>query len=83
MDASNKQEEPSVLNSANDERVPFMLKIAGASQGLNYEPAFNTVLSQDLLLELLSGKITTEEDVIRWLDQHRSVTESPFIDSEK
>src|SRR5688572_28530862 len=77
------QEDPAVLNALKDERVPFILKVAGKGRGLNYEAPFNTVLSQAVLLELLSDRVSTEDGVVQWLNRHRSIGESPYIDAEK
>ena len=73
-------EDPAVTNSIADERVPFILKLQGENRGLVYTPAFNTVLSHDLLLALLSGKISKQKDVVSWLDKHRSMAQSPYLE---
>ena len=52
--------------------VPFLLKLAGHDRPLEYAPAFNTVLTHDLLLALLRGDISGHEEVLRWLDQNRT-----------
>jgi hypothetical protein len=75
--------DPVVFNSIKDERIPFVLKLAGERTGLSYEPPFNTVLSHDLILAILSGEISKEADVAKWLDQHRSIGESPYLEGEK
>lgn len=75
--------DPIVFNSTKDERVPFVLKLAGEQTGLAYELPFNTVVSSDLILALLSGAVSKEADVANWLDQHRSIGESPYLEGEK
>ena len=75
------KEDPLVINSKADERVPFILKLTGETQGMNYEPEFNTVLSHDLVLALLSGDLSKKEEVAAWLDSHRSLGESPYKES--
>jgi hypothetical protein len=75
--------DPIVFNSVRDERVPFILKLPGERAGLNYEPPFNTVLSHDLILAILSGELSNDSDVAKWLDQHRSIGQSPYIEGEK
>ncbi len=72
------KEDPLVVNSRRDERVPFILKLAGENQGITYEPAFNTVLSHDLILAILSSEVSKKEDVVMWLDRHRSIEEGRF-----
>jgi hypothetical protein len=46
--------------------------------GVIYQPSFNTVLSQDLLLALLRGELSAPPDVTAWLDRHRSIEKSPY-----
>ena len=52
--------------------VPFLLKLAGQDHALQYGPAFNTVLTHDLILSLLRGELTSPESVRRWLDANRA-----------
>lgn len=66
-----------VRNSSRDDRVPFILKLAGENQGLVYQPEFDTVLSQDLLLAVLSGEISTHQGAIGWLNRQQRVQETP------
>lgn len=61
-----------------DERVPFVVKLAGQHSSINYTPEFNTVLTHDLLLALLSGKLFDAPSVADWLDSHRSIGKSPY-----
>ena len=60
-----------------DHRVPFLLKMAGQKEAMTYEPAFNTVLTHDLLLALLRGKVCTPNSVVSWIDQQRSIAGNP------
>jgi hypothetical protein len=53
-------------------RVPFMLKSAGRSEAVIYEPEFNTVVTCDLVLTILDGRLSTSSDVVNWLDYHRN-----------
>lgn len=76
-------EDPTVTHSEKDERVPFVLRLAGGKVGLNYEQPFNTVLSRDLILALLSGEVSNKVDVAKWLDQHRTIGQSPYVEGEK
>ena len=61
-----------------DHRVPFMLKMPGQKETLDYTEVFNTVLTHDLLLAILREEISTPREVADWLDQHRSVGETPY-----
>jgi hypothetical protein len=67
-----------VLDGPEDHRVPFILKLAGRREGVVYEPAFNAVVTKDLLLGVLRGELKTGPEVVRWLDAHRTLGESPY-----
>ena len=62
-----------------DHRVPFMLKLAGQRKPVTYDAVFNNVLTHDLILALLRRELSTPESVAVWLDEHRSVGESPYM----
>jgi hypothetical protein len=61
-----------------DHRIPFLIKLGGQKTGSRYEAPFNTVLTHDLVLDVLNGKVSGAEQVTAWLDTHRSIGESPF-----
>ncbi|HXG92277.1 MAG TPA: sulfatase-like hydrolase/transferase [Blastocatellia bacterium] len=61
-----------------DHRVPFLLKLAGQKQSVYYEQEFDTILTQNLLLELLKGDMVTPDSVAVWLDRHRSTVEITY-----
>ena len=66
-----------------DHRVPFILKLASQRTALGYEPPFNSVLSRDLSLAILRGEVSGPEGVAEWLDRHRTIGESPYMEGEK
>lgn len=51
----------------NDERVPFIVKLANQKKPVIYEPAFNTVITQELILAILRGQIATPDEFIKLL----------------
>ncbi len=53
-----------------DHRIPFMVKLAGQEEAVVYPWEFNTVLTHDLVLEILSNKVTTSAELVRWLDEY-------------
>jgi len=65
-------------NGRRDHRVPFLFKLPGENEALTYEQPFNSVLIHDLLLDVLTNKITTPNDASHWLDLHRTLSESPY-----
>jgi hypothetical protein len=61
-----------------DHRIPFLLKLAGQRDGVTYTHAFNTVLTHDLLLAVLRGQVSDRQNLVEWLDTHRSIGDSPY-----
>src|SRR5208282_4574631 len=57
-----------------DLRVPFLVKLPKGGEPMTYSQQFNTVLTHDLILAMLCGEITNEQNVASWLDAHRSPT---------
>ena len=54
-----------------DPRVPFVVKLAGQSQGVAYSAPVDLLRVHDLTLEILSGRVSTTTDLSLWLDAHR------------
>lgn len=54
-----------------DHRVPFILKLTGQNVNIVYKPAFNTILTHELILALLRKEIITERDLLKWFEDHR------------
>ncbi|MBZ5648840.1 MAG: hypothetical protein LAN37_16645 [Acidobacteriia bacterium] len=57
------------FNENTDPRVPFLLKLAGQHQGFSYSRPFTTLLTHDLILDVLQGRLSQPEDVARWIDR--------------
>jgi arylsulfatase A-like enzyme len=72
------EEEAAVAPPAPDHRVPFVVKLAGEKEALAYQPEMNTVLTHDLVLAVLRGEVRTPQQAAAWLDQHRSLGDSPY-----
>jgi hypothetical protein len=53
-----------------DTRVPFIVKPPGANEPITYSPKINTILTHDLILAILRGEITSQRELVPWLDQH-------------
>ena len=51
------------------EHVPFLVKLPRQREGSSYGGRFNTVLTQDLILAVLDGRVKSPQDASRWLDQ--------------
>jgi hypothetical protein len=59
-----------VTNGHQWEYVPFILKLPGQSKLIMYHREFNTVVSADLIGDVLTGKVNQPEQAVRWLDAH-------------
>jgi hypothetical protein len=59
---------PEYLEEPRDTRVPFILKLPGATTGVEYTRPFNALVTHDLVRALLRGELQTVEDATRWLD---------------
>ena len=51
--------------------IPFFLKMPKQRQGVTYDREFNSVVSADLLFQLLQGNLRSADDVAHWLDQKK------------
>lgn len=58
-----------LLDGKSDLRVPFLLKFAGETESCAYEQEFHTVLTRDLLSDVLRGKIASPRQAAQWLDR--------------
>ncbi len=61
-----------------DHRIPFLVKLAGHKQSIQYDTAFNTVLTHNLVLALLQGQVSNPTDLATWLDRNRTIADSPY-----
>ena len=53
-----------------DTRVPFIVKPPGANESITYSPKINTILTHDLIVAILHGEITSQRELVSWLDEH-------------
>ena len=58
------------LFGSHDTRVPFIVKPPGANEPITYSPKINTILTHDLILAILRGEITSQRELVPWLDEH-------------
>ena len=64
-----------------DLHVPFLIKIAGSNLPVVYPQQVNTVLTYDLVLSVLRGQISGQQELAKWLDAHR-IREATVHDTE-
>jgi hypothetical protein len=60
------------ITSKPDDRVPFLIKLAGQKETVSYAQEFNNVILHDLILEVLGTGISDPSGVIGWMDRNRS-----------
>jgi hypothetical protein len=51
--------------------TPFILKLPGTDQGIEYDRPFNAALAGDLVMAVLDGRVHSALDVTQWLDANR------------
>lgn len=61
-----------------DHRIPFLVRMAGQKTASRYEAPFNTVLTHDLILDIMKQRISNPEQIPAWLDMHKTIGESPY-----
>lgn len=66
-------------NGAGEKRVPFIVKLAGQNKPVTYEPAFNTIITQELVLGILRGEVSSPDELIRFLQQNGKMIEPTTI----
>ena len=66
-----------VIDGKSDPRIPFLLKLPGETKAVAYTGQFNTIVTADLVLSILRGQVSSVEDALAWLEQHRQYSEDP------
>jgi len=55
-----------------------MIKLARQKTSVTYNSQFNTVLTRDLIREIMTGKVADPGQLASWFDLHRTIGESPY-----
>lgn len=55
------------VDGKEDHRVPFIVHLPDGGPGVRYEKEFPTLITQELILELLRNRIRTQADVAQWI----------------
>jgi hypothetical protein len=67
-----------MINGTRDKRVPFLLILPKKDIGTIYDKPFNTVLTRQIIGELLDGRVTDYATLVKWLNDHRTIGKSPY-----
>ncbi len=54
-----------------DLRIPYLLKFAGAREGLSYTPSFDALLTKDLWLAIWDREVNSPKTASAWIDARR------------
>jgi hypothetical protein len=65
------REDAEIAGNTIDRRVPFLVKMPKQTKEILYQPAFNTVDTSTLILEILSGRIADGDSLKKWLDEKK------------
>lgn len=65
------QEEINLKKDAYDPRIPFFVKLPKQRKSFIYEKPFNTVLTKDLILNLIKGEISNSEQLESWMNNRK------------
>jgi len=72
------REDAALSHGKTDHRVPFLVKLSGQREQVTYTSGFNTIVTHDLILALMRGEVSQSGEVTTWLDQHRTISDSPY-----
>ncbi|MFX4263654.1 hypothetical protein ACOBQJ_15820 [Pelotomaculum propionicicum] len=78
-----EEDELASLTGEKDHRVPFIIKMAGQNDLLNYNQKFNTVVIHDLILAILKNEFSRPEEVVNWLNNNVTSFRIPDYSSKK
>jgi len=77
VSADHSWRESSLYDGRRDFRVPFLLKAPGPGQSITCSLPINTSLTHDLVLAVLRGELTDDQQAAAWLAAHRSIAAPP------
>jgi hypothetical protein len=61
------KEDREISGGIEDKRVPFLLKLANQKQRIDYQSPLNTVATYDLILALITGKVSEPKELNSWM----------------
>ena len=56
-----------------DPHIPFFVKMKNQKESIIYEKPFNTIITHDLILDIIKGNIESPKDLEKWLDDSRKL----------
>lgn len=61
-----------------DHRIPFLVKLRHQKTRADYDKQLNTVITHDLLIDILNRRVETPDQLISWLETHPTIGETPY-----
>jgi hypothetical protein len=61
-----------LIKLAPERHVPYVIKLAGQRQPVQYGQPFNATATKELVLAIAGRQISTPEQLVAWLDANRS-----------
>ncbi len=58
-------------------RIPFLLHFPGQTEAVSFDAPFNSIVSANLVLSILNGKVSNPAQAVAWLSEHRNDREAP------
>lgn len=66
---------PDIIDGKRDPRVPFIVRLPGTARSYSYQDKLNTVVTSEMLLEILEGRLVSNDDLVRWLERREGVAD--------
>jgi hypothetical protein len=73
LSADHSWRESKLYDGKRDYRVPFLVKPPGMNEPITFSHQFNTVVTHDLILDILRRQIVDEQSLESWLEAHQSL----------
>jgi hypothetical protein len=61
-----------------DHRIPFLVKLPHQKTRVTYDKQLNTVITHDLLIDILDRTVETPDQLTNWLGAHPTIGETPY-----
>jgi hypothetical protein len=75
------------INETMDSRVPYLLKLAGQKNEFDYQMPFHALITRDLILAILGGKLSQPQQVAEWIAirerQHPAITQTAAVENNR
>ena len=60
----------SITQGVEHPNIPFILKLKEQKEAFTYDQPFNTILTRDLILDILKGNVSSPQQTVEWLNKN-------------